>query len=451
MLRILSLLLTFFAAALSAHAKRPNILFIMVDDLGIGDLSSHGAKDMRTPNIDKLMADGVRFDNAYANCPVCSPTRASFLTGRYPDMVGVPGVIRTYRKDNWGDLDTSAPTIAETFKKAGYDTALIGKWHLGLGGEAIPTECGFDYFKGWLGDMMDDYYKHRRHGVPYMREGERLIKPEGHATHLFAEWASLYLLDRAQRKVEKPYFMFLSFNAPHTPIQPPESWLKKVKEREPDMTGKRAKLVSLIEHLDDRIGNVIEFARSDKLGETIIVFTSDNGGQRNVGANNGDYRGAKQEMWEGGIRVPTCVVWPGKTKPGTRLDSVTMTMDWLPTLAEAAGIEPPAGLDGTSILPDILGTGKVAPDRTLVWVRREGGMKYGGRVYYAIRKGNWKLLQNTPFEPMQLFNLKDDPGEKNPVTTRPAIYNELSHMLRQHINASGEIPWQRPNTDVSDN
>ena len=148
-------------------------------------------------------------------------------------------------------------------------------------------------------------------------------------------------------------------------------------------------------------------------------------------------------MWEGGLRVPTCVVWPGKTEAGRRLDSVTMTMDWLPTLAEAAGIDAPEGLDGISILPDILGTGKVDPVRPLIWVRREGGMKYAGRVYYAIRKGNWKLLQNTPFEPMQLFNLADDPMEQSPVTNKPAIANELTHTLRKHINASGQIPWQR--------
>ncbi|MFT5110064.1 MAG: arylsulfatase A-like enzyme, partial [Pseudoalteromonas tetraodonis] len=435
MLKTLAILLL---AATSAIAAKPNIVFIMVDDLGFGDLSSHGAKDMRTPNIDQLMADGVRFDKAYANCPVCSPTRASFLTGRYPDMVGVPGVIRTFRKDNWGNLDTQVPTIAETFKKGGYKTALVGKWHLGLEGEATPNQCGFDFFKGWLGDMMDDYYKHRRHGVPYMRENAKEIKPKGHATDLFGEWASLYMLDRIQKQ-DGPFFLFVSFNAPHTPIQPPDSWLIKVLEREKDngITEKRAKLVALIEHLDERVGNVVKFAKSPKLGETIIVFTSDNGGQVNVGANNGANRGGKQEMWEGGLRVPTCVVWPGKTKPGTRLDSVTMTMDWLPTLAEAAGIKAPDDLDGTSILPDILGNGKVDPLRPLVWVRREGGMKYGGRAYYAIRKGAWKLLQNTPYEPMQLFDLSKDSMEESAVTNEPAIFNQLSHQLREHINASG--------------
>ena len=439
---MLKIIIAFLALASLAAAK-PNVLFIMVDDLGFGDLSSHGAKDMRTPNIDQLMADGVRFDNAYSNCPVCSPTRASFLTGRYPDMVGVPGVIRTYRKDNWGNLDTSAPTIAETFKSAGYHTALIGKWHLGISGEAVPTRRGFDYFHGWLGDMMDDYYKHRRHNIEYMRKGEELIRPEGHATDLFTDWSIDYLKSRADNK-DDPFFLFLSYNAPHTPIQPPADWLKKVKSREQGVTDKRAKIVALIEHLDDGIGKVIATLKAQSLADdTLIVFTSDNGGQANVGATNGANRGEKQEMWEGGIRVPTCVVWPGKTKAGSRMGSVCMTMDWLPTLADAVGIEAPEGLDGKSILPDILGTGKIEPQRTLVWVRREGGRKYGGRVYYAIRRGDWKLLQNTPYEPMQLFDLASDPMEENPVKNNQKIYNELSDALRIHINASGTIPWQR--------
>lgn len=439
MLRIL--FLTTMAAIAAASAK-PNVLFIMADDLGFGDLSSHGAGDMRTPHIDRLMADGVRFDSAYSNCPVCSPTRASFLTGRYPDMVGVPGVIRTYREDNWGQLDITVPTIAETFKSAGYRTALIGKWHLGLDGERTPTRRGFDYFHGWLGDMMDDYYKHRRHGIEYMREGTELIKPEGHATDLFTAWASDYL-EASALEMEAPFFLFLAYNAPHTPIQPPADWLAKVKAREPGITDRRAKIVALIEHLDDGIGKVLAtLAEQGLADDTLIVFTSDNGGQANVGANNGANRGEKQEMWEGGIRVPACIVWPGKTTPGRRLDSVTMTMDWLPTLAEAAGIEAPDGLDGKSILPDILGTGKVT-DRTLVWVRREGGQKYGGRVYYAIRRGNWKLLQNTPYEPMVLYDLETDPMEQIPVTNNQKIFNELSDTLRGHINASGQIPWQR--------
>ena len=440
MLRILILLKLAFVAQATA---KPNVLFIMVDDLGFGDLSSHGAEDLRTPHIDQLMAAGVRLDNGYANCPVCSPTRASFLTGRYPDMVGVPGVIRTDRKDNWGQLDTSVPTIAQVFNAGGYHTSLVGKWHLGLEPETLPNARGFEHFHGWLGDMMDDYYKHRRHNIEYMRKGDELIRPEGHATDLFTEWASDYLKTRGAKR-EDPFFLFLSYNAPHTPIQPPADWLAKIRAREEGITDKRAKLVALIEHLDDGIGKVLVTLEAEGLAEnTLIVFTSDNGGQLNVGANNGANRGGKQEMWEGGIRVPTCVVWPGKIEPGRRSDVVSMTMDWLPTLAEAAGISAPENLDGRSILPSIIGSGGAPDNRLLLWVRREGGRKYGGRVYYAIRRGSWKLLQNTPYEPMTLYDLSGDPMEQDPVADRPEIYNELSDALRQHVNASGQIPWQR--------
>ena len=203
-------------------------------------------------------------------------------------------------------------------------------------------------------------------------------------------------------------------------------------------------LGALIEHLDDGIGKVLVTLEAEGLAEnTLIVFTSDNGGQLNVGANNGANRGGKQEMWEGDIRVPTCVVWPGKIEPGRRSDVVSMTMDWLPTLAEAAGISAPENLDGRSILPSIIGSGGAPDNRLLLWVRREGGRKYGGRVYYAIRRGSWKLLQNTPYEPMTLYDLSGDPMEQDPVADRPEIYNELSDALRQHVNASGQIPWQR--------
>jgi len=236
--------------------KKPNILVILVDDLGYGDLSSYGAKDLRTPNIDQLMANGMRFDNFYANCPVCSPTRASLMTGRYPDMVGVPGVIRTHPTNNFGYLSPDAVMLPTMLKKAGYHTAIIGKWHLGLESPNIPNERGFDHFHGFLGDMMDDYYTHLRHGYNYMRLNKQEIHPEGHATDLFTQWAIEYIRGRINKK--QPFFLYLAYNAPHTPIQPPEEWLEKVKKREKGIDSKRAKIVALIEHLDYSIGKVIQ-------------------------------------------------------------------------------------------------------------------------------------------------------------------------------------------------
>ncbi|MFT5122512.1 MAG: arylsulfatase A-like enzyme [Kiritimatiellia bacterium] len=427
-------------AALCAWSDRPNVLFIMVDDLGYGDLSCYGATDLKSPHVDALVSQGMRFTQFYANCPVCSPTRAAFLMGAYPDLVGVPGVIRTHQANSWGFLDADRTSIAKVFKSAGYDTALIGKWHLGLTAPNTPNDHGFDYFHGWLGDMMDDYYKHRRHGIPYMALNRELIEVNGHATDLFSQWSVDYLNRRKQ--ADKPFFLFLSYNAPHTPIQPPQDWFEKVKAREPGMTDQRAKLVALIEHCDDGIGQVLAALKQNGLEEnTLIVFTSDNGGQANVGANNGGLTGEKQEMWEGGIRVATAVVWPGKIQAGSETTYPGMTMDFYPTLCEAVGVTEHPPVDGRSFLPLLLGRDFSPPERTMIWVRREGGAKYGGRVYYAARRGPWKLLQNTPYEPMILVNLDDDPNEQRPLKTNHPMARELATALQQHINASGQIPW----------
>jgi len=424
-------------------ARRPNIVVILADDLGYGDLSSYGAKDTKTPHVDSLAAAGIRFDNFYANCPVCSPTRASLLTGRYPDLVGVPGVIRTHITNNWGYLSSKAVLLPKLLKQAGYHTAIVGKWHLGLGSPNTPNERGFDFFHGFLGDMMDDYYDHRRHGINYMRLNDKEIDPKGHATELFSQWAMDYITERAKSK--QPFFLYLAYNAPHTPIQPPDDWLKKVKRREKNISDKRAKLVALIEHMDDGIGRVIASLKEKGLyNNTFIIFTSDNGGQTGVGANNGPLRAGKGTMYEGGIRVPACFVWPNKIQPGSRSDRVTLTMDILPTVCHAAGLgldmEPP--LNGQIILPILLGKAPPAEDRFLFWVRREGG-NFGGRAFYAVRFGDFKLLQNSPFEPLQLYNLKDDPQEKQPLGKKHKMYQKLFTALRNHIIEAGAVPWQK--------
>jgi len=419
------------------QARRTNIVLILVDDLGYGDLSSYGAKDMKTPNLDRLIAGGMRFDNFYANCPVCSPTRASLLTGRYPDMVGVPGVIRTHQKNNWGYLSPKVALLPKLLKRAGYHTAIVGKWHLGLESPNTPNERGFDHFHGFLGDMMDDYYNHCRHGINYMRVNDKEIDPKGHATELFSQWAIDYIKERAKSK--PPFFLYLAYNAPHTPIQPPKDWLK----REKGISEKRARLVALIEHLDDGIGKVLaalkEFGESDN---TLVIFTSDNGGQLSVGANNGPLNGGKGGMYEGGIRVPMCAVWPGKIKPGSRSNRVALTMDLFPTICEAGGVDIDYEIDGRSILPALLGKGQPTEERFLFWVRREGG-GYGGRAYYAVRYGDWKLLRNSPFEPLRLYNLKDDPQEKQPLGKKHKMYQKLFTALRNHISEAGAVPWQK--------
>ncbi len=424
--------------------RQPNILIILVDDLGYGDLSSYGAKDLRTPNIDNLMEAGMRFDNFYANCPVCSPTRAALLSGRYPDLVGVPGVIRTHSKDNWGFLNPKTPLLSNQLKEIGYHTAIIGKWHLGLESPNTPNERGFDFFHGFLGDMMDDYYHHRRHGNHYMRRNNDPIHPVGHATDLFSQWASDYIQERKDH--QQPFFLYLAYNAPHTPIQPPESWLHRVKAREPNITEKRAKLVALIEHLDAGIGNVLEALNaSGQADRTLIVFTSDNGGQLNVGADCGPFRGGKQDMYEGGIIVPACAVWPGVINPDTRSNQLLMTMDLYPTICKATGAPIRHAIEGESFLATLKGENPPHRTRDMIWVRREGNMRYQGRDYYAFRRGDWKLLQNSPFTPYELYNLKKDPGEKTNVANQEkGIHQMLVRSLMDHVRKAGRINWQKP-------
>ena len=425
--------------------SKPNILFIFTDDQGYHDVSYYGTRDIRTPNIDAMAYSGARFDNFYANSTVCSPTRAAVLTGRYQDRVGVPGVIRTYSEDNWGYLDPKATLLPEELKTAGYHTAIIGKWHLGLESPNTPIERGFDFFQGWLGDMMDDYWKHRRHDINYMRHNEKVIDPEGHATDLFTDWSVDFIKERAN--IEKPFFLYLAYNAPHFPVQPPQDWLDKVMEREKGIDSTRAKLVAFIEHMDDGIGKVVQALKdSGQYDNTIIVFSSDNGGHLPSKANNGPLRDGKQSMYEGGLKVPTCISWPGKIQPKTVIAKSLMSMDIYPTLLEVAGSKPKNAIEGQSFYSDLLAADKTVDtgERSFYFVRREGGTRYGGQPIYAIRKGDWKLLQNSPYEAYELYNLRNDPLEqKNLIKEHPKKYKELNAILMEHIQVGGQTPWQR--------
>jgi arylsulfatase A-like enzyme len=265
--------------------------------------------------------------------------------------------------------------------------------------------------------------------------------------------------------------LYLAYNAPHAPIQPPGIWLQKVKNRQTNISDKRAALAALIEQMDDGIGKVLAALKDASLSDnTLIFFTSDNGGQLNLGSSNGPLTGGKGQMYEGGIRVPTCAVWPGRIRPGSRSDRVVLTMDLLPTICEFAGVKIGHEIDGRSILPTLLGKTRPEPHvsrgvesaarmankylapgftggfpseyRVLFWVRREGG-NFGGRAFYAVRRGDLKLLQNSPFEPPRLYNLADDPKEEHPLDKKHPMYQELFDALRDHIIQAGAVPWQK--------
>jgi arylsulfatase A-like enzyme len=264
---------------------------------------------------------------------------------------------------------------------------------------------------------------------------------------VFTAWACDYLTERAAEA--KPFFLYLAYNAPHDPVQPPEDWLAQVKARQPGITEKRARLVALIEHLDSGIGRVLDTLDRLKLSDnTVVLFNSDNGGLLQSGANNGPWRSGKTHMYEGGLRVPALVRWPGHIAAGSRTERRTATMDLFPTCCELAGVPVPKGIDGRSFRGALSGepeTSGAADDaRDFYFVRREGGVLYGGKTIEALIHGDWKLVLDSPFAPMELYNLRADPAEASDVAKRePKMVGELSGRLRRQVQRGGSVPWQR--------
>lgn len=278
----------------------------------------------------------------------------------------------------------------------------------------------------------------------FMRRNNEIIDPPGHATDLFTDWAVDYISQQA--KDNQPFFLYLAYNAPHFPVQPPKEWLDRVHRRNPDLPEKRAKLVAFIEHLDDGIGKVVKALKeSGQYENTLIIFTGDNGGHLPDLANNGSLRDGKQSMYEGGLRVPTFATWPGHIPAGTYTDQVNLSMDIYPTLLDLTGVKLTHSIEGRSFLNTLLGKSVQEEERVLYFTRREGGLKYGGKAYHALRKGDWKLLQNSPYQPIELYNLKKDPLEQQDlINSEPEVVRILNELLMQHIQAGGKVPWQKP-------
>lgn len=436
---------TFPLFAINSDSQKPNVLFILVDDMGFGDLSSHGAPHIKSPNIDDLMKSGLRFDNFYANSCVCSPTRASLMTGLYPDKAGVPGVIRLIDNNSWGYLNPDIEILPSLLQRTGYQTALIGKWHLGHQKPNLPNQRGFDLFRGFRGGMVMDYYTHQEHGskASDMWYNTKPVTVDGHCTDLFSDWAVEYLEQSARHN--HPFFLYLPYNAPHTPIQPPEEWVHKVKARYSDISDRDAKYVALVEHLDEGIGRVIKALKATGQAEnTLVVFTSDNGGFLQQGAYNGSWRGGKQDVYEGGLRVPACVVWPGKIQAGTRTSLMALTMDFFPTLCELTGVNIPHRTDGVSLLPTLMGQPQAALRKEHYFVRREGNTRYNGLTIQALQAGDYKILQNSPFAAIEMYNLKKDPQEQTDLSKKePKRTRDMMTLMRKHIQDGGRVPWMR--------
>ncbi|WP_291980690.1 sulfatase-like hydrolase/transferase [Luteitalea sp.] len=441
------------AGVRAQEADRPNVVVILTDDQGYADASAWGGTDVRTPNLDRLAAEGLHFSRMRSNGTVCSPTRAALMTGRDADRVGVPGVIRTAPDNSWGRLAPDAPMLPAVLRSAGYHTAMVGKWHLGLTPSDAPNARGFDLFRGFLGDMMDSYTSHRRHDQNYLRHNGAPIEATGHATDLFTEWAIAYLRERASAAAatsatttssRQPFFLYLAYNAPHFPIEPPAEWVARVQARAPDMPELRRKAVAFDEHLDAAVGRVL--AALDETGlarDTLVVFTSDNGGSLPHGQRNDPWRGGKQQHYDGGVRVPFAVRWPGRVTAGRRTDHPGQTFDIYATLLDLAGIAPPEGMDAVSFAPVLRGEPMETSTRAMYFVRREGGAAHGGNAYHAIVRGPWKLLQNTPYSPLELYHLDRDPQERtNLADTEPDVLRDLQAVLQRRIQRGGAVPWQ---------
>ena len=439
-----SLLLGF--TSFLAAADQPNVVVIFMDDMGYADVSCFGAQGYETPNIDRLAQEGSKFTNFHVAQPVCSASRAALLTGCYPNRIGIHGALSP--KVTHG-LSADEMTLAEVAKQKGYATAAVGKWHLGHLPPFLPTKHGFDEYYGlpYSNDMWPFHPEAKPGAYPKlpMFQNDKIVDedvtPEDQE-RLTTDYTA-HAVSFIERNKENPFFLYLAFNAPHFPIEPPDEWLAKVKKRAPQLDEKRALNVALVEHLDDRIGQVLATLKETGLDQnTVVAFSSDNGGSLPHAQNNDPWRDGKQSHYDGGLRVPFMVRWPGHVQAGSRTDYAGLNFDLFPTFLELAGAKASPELDAVSLVPVLEGK-PVEKERELYFVRREGGPAYGGKSYEALIRGDWKLMQNDPYSPLELYNLKNDPQEKNNLRTKaPKIFSELSTALRLHIQRGGSVPWQ---------
>ena len=367
------------APASAAASARPNILFILADDLGYADVGFTGGKDIQTPQIDKLAAAGARLEAFYVQ-PVCSPTRASFMTGRYPMRYGLQaGVIRP-----WEDrgLSLEERILPQVLKDAGYATAIVGKWHLGCYQRAyLPTSRGFDHQYGHYSGAID-YFTHQRDGGFDWHRDDRVCRDEGYSTHLIAREAGRLL---REQPADKPFFLYVPFNAVHAPHEVPEKYCAPYAS----LPEPRRTYAGMVAAMDEAIGQIL--AALDERGfrtNTLIFFSSDNGGpQPGHVTSNGPLRAGKGTVYEGGTRVCACVAWQGRIQPGSAIAQPMHMVDWYPTLLKLAGasLDQKLPLDGCDILP-VLTQGKPSPhEEILLNTSPRAG---------AIRVGDWKLVLN---------------------------------------------------------
>ena len=406
--------------------EKPNIILIMADDLGYGDLGCYGNKGVETPHIDALARSGARFTDYHSNGAVCSPTRAALLTGRYQQRCGIGGVVTAAKHRHTG-MALNEVTFAEVLKNHGYVTGIFGKWHLGYNVDFNPVRQGFDAFVGYVSGNVD-YHSHiDQAGYDDWWKDSGKTPEEGYSTDLITRHGVAFI----ERHKDKPFCLYLPHEAPHYPYQgrgdPPERLPggkkgKKAKGKEIARAYKE-----MVEVMDEGVGRIVETIK--RLGlerQTFIFFCSDNGANKN--GSNGALSGYKGSLWEGGHRVPAIACWPGRIKPGTVTHQTALGMDLFATMASVAGAKLPAGLalDGVDLRPMLVDDATL-PKRTVFW--RHGNQK-------AVRQGPWKL--RVQGKKVELYNLAEDLGEKKDLAQ---IRPERLKMLEDELSA-----WER---DVS--
>ena len=422
------------AAALAATSQslfadapdRPNILFILADDLGYGDLSCYGRPDYQTPVLDKLARDGIKFTDNYAAAPICTPTRCAYITGRYPQRLPV-GLEEPLKKDKPDlGLPPGHPTVASQLKIAGYRTALIGKWHLGWKPEFGPNSHGFDEFFGFLSGV-DDYFTHRtsdrpgadKHTVPDLQQDLDPVERTGYLTDILSDKAVDFI-----GRQRAPFFLSLQYNAPHSPWEgPTDSGMDHEDHGPGPMTvgGSLKTYAAMMRSMDAGIGRVLAALQERDLDrKTLVIFTSDNGGERY--SFNWPFSFQKGYLWEGGTRVPAIVRWPGVVPAGRETAQAAITMDWTATILAAGGAQadPRYPLDGEDLMPTCRGVRDIY-DRNLFWRTQSD---------QSARMGLWKYLNDSGKE--HLFDLANDPGEKADLQKK---HSEIFEEIRKRFVA----------------
>jgi len=404
--------------AATAARRRPNVIVIVADDLGYSDLGCQGATDIPTPSIDSIARSGVRFTNAYVSCPVCSPTRAGLMTGRYQERFG--------HEFNaaWENLEAGLPfsqiTLADELKAAGYATGLVGKWHLGMAPRFNPVHRGFDEFFGFTGGShvyLDPGANPAPRGTNPILRGTETVDEKEYLTDALTREAAAYI-DRHQRE---PFFLYLCYNAVHVPQQAPQNYLDRFSHIAND---KRRTYAAMLSAMDDGVGAVLGRLREAGLEQdTLIFFLSDNGGPAETGSHNHPLRGGKGSVWEGGIRVPFLMQWKGRIKAGQTYDNPVIALDIFPTVTAAAGAKLPTDriMDGVNLVPYVTGKRSRMPHEVLYW-------RYGWR--HAIRRGNWKMRIGEEGAAPELYDLANDIGEANDLAqSKSELVQDLNETL----------------------